>query len=161
MMPPVPRCAQAPQDIEVELDRPPEDTHIEPSKPFFLLSQQDQRISTRQLTHGGDRRRRCGSEVATIVYSLANEPWLKYGYACIADCGFTGQQYTASRLSREVLYLETEGCGSVASKAGFWTAGTRAAPLLSPLLPHAVAWRAAAATLMYSNAAFLVPGTAT
>jgi hypothetical protein len=45
----------------------------------------------------------------TVQYSLCNEPWLKYNIAAVADQGFKRSQWTAARLRRDSLYLETHG----------------------------------------------------
>jgi hypothetical protein len=45
----------------------------------------------------------------TVLYSLANEPWLKYSMSAVADRGLRPSAWTSARLARggEVLYLET------------------------------------------------------
>ena len=45
----------------------------------------------------------------TVLYSLANEPWLKYSMAAVADRGLRPSAWTSARLARggEVLYMET------------------------------------------------------
>lgn len=97
--------------IDVELDSLPDQAEPEAAKAYFILSHFDHRISTRQLTyHGGISRRRTQSEVATILYNLVNEPWLKYTPSLIADCGFAAEQYTVSRFQNEILYVESETC---------------------------------------------------
>lgn len=95
--------------VDVELDSLPDHSEPEAAKPYFILSHFDHRISTRQVTfHGGINRRRTQSEVATILYNLVNEPWLKYTPSLIADCGFAAHLYTVSKFQREALYIETE-----------------------------------------------------
>lgn len=43
-----------------------------------------------------------------VVFSLASEPWLKYSLALVADQGTDRERWTATRLRREALYLESE-----------------------------------------------------
>lgn len=97
--------------IDVELDSLPDHAEPEAAKPYFILSHFDHRISTRQVTfHGGMNRRRTQSELATILYNLVNEPWLKYTPSLIADCGFASHLYTVSKFHKEALYIETATC---------------------------------------------------
>jgi hypothetical protein len=42
-----------------------------------------------------------------VLYSLANEPWLKYSMAGIADQGLRSSQWTSARLRGQTLFLET------------------------------------------------------
>ena len=60
---------------------------------------------------GGGTARRRGRLIqeVTVQYNLCNEPWLKYGVAAVADQGFKKSQWTAARLRRETLYLESHG----------------------------------------------------
>jgi hypothetical protein len=44
---------------------------------------------------------------ATVVYSLSNEPWLKYSPAAVADRGLAPKNWTSARLRSEVLFFET------------------------------------------------------
>jgi hypothetical protein len=44
---------------------------------------------------------------ATVVYSLSNEPWLKYSPAAVADRGLAPKTWTSARLRSEVLFFET------------------------------------------------------
>jgi len=44
---------------------------------------------------------------ATVVYSLSNEPWLKYAPAAVADRGLAPRAWTSARLRSEVLFFET------------------------------------------------------
>lgn len=94
--------------IDVELDSLPDGAQSDASKPFFVLSHFDHRISTRQVTYSGATgRRRNQSEVATVLFNLANEPWMKYNPSSVADCGFAAEQYTVSRFHTDTLYLES------------------------------------------------------
>lgn len=94
--------------IDVELDSLPAGTQSDSAKPFFVLSHFDHRISTRQVTYSGATgRRRNQSEVATVLFNLANEPWMKYNPSSVADCGFAAEQYTVSQFHTDVLYLES------------------------------------------------------
>ena len=43
-----------------------------------------------------------------VIFSLSNEPWLKYSLALIADQGVEPDRWTSTRMRREVLYLENE-----------------------------------------------------
>ncbi len=43
----------------------------------------------------------------TMQYNLCNEPWLKFSIGTIADRGLKASQWTGSRLSSDVLYVET------------------------------------------------------
>lgn len=43
----------------------------------------------------------------TVLYNLANEPWLKYSMAGIADQGLRSSQWTSARLRSQTLFLET------------------------------------------------------
>ena len=42
-----------------------------------------------------------------VVFSLANEPWLKYSLALVADQGTDKDRWTSTRLRREAVYLES------------------------------------------------------
>ena len=53
-----------------------------------------------------------------MTYSLANEPWLKYTLAAVADKGLKPGQWTSSRLLDEVLYVESARCGVAAWRPG-------------------------------------------
>ena len=79
-------------------------------RPFFLPSLSDQRISTRQITTGSDKRRSGNREYATVAYNRVNEPWLKYVPTCMADRGYTTGQFVISRFQKDVLYLEDARC---------------------------------------------------
>lgn len=70
----------------------------------FALSANDRQISTRSTA--GSSRNKPVSEV-TVLYSLCNEPWLKYCMAAIADRGLRPGYWTSARLRDEALYLET------------------------------------------------------
>jgi hypothetical protein len=99
--------------IDVELDSLPAGAQSDSSKPFFILSHFDHRISTRQVTYSGATgRRRTQSDVATVLFNLANEPWMKYNPSSVADCGFAAELYTVSRFHTDALYLESHTCGS-------------------------------------------------
>ena len=63
-------------------------------------------MNTRASAANSERRQRLIREV-TVQYNLCNEPWLKYNVAAVADQGFKKSQWTAARLRRESLYLET------------------------------------------------------
>jgi hypothetical protein len=65
-------------------------------------------VNTRASAANSERRGRLIQEV-TVQYNLCNEPWLKYGVAAVADQGFKKSQWTAARLRRETLYLESHG----------------------------------------------------
>lgn len=97
----------ATNEVEVELDAVPAGTTVGMAQPYFLLSQWDQRMNTRQITHASDRRKRNQADVASIIYNLVNEPWLKYTSTCMADRGFTPELWTCTRFLSEVVYLET------------------------------------------------------
>lgn len=43
----------------------------------------------------------------SIIYSLSNEPWMKYNMAAVADRGLKPSQWTSARLASQVLLLET------------------------------------------------------
>lgn len=102
--------------IDVELDSLPPGTQLEATKPFFVLSHFDHRISTRQVTYSGvTGRRRNQNEVATVLFNLAHEPWMKYNPSSVADCGFAAEQYTVSRFHTDALYLESHSCASSCS----------------------------------------------
>lgn len=99
--------------VEVALDFPPADASgkaAEGVRPFFLPSLSDQRISTRQITTGSDRRRHKAADFATVAYNGANEPWLKYVPTGMADRGFTSGHFIISRFNSDVLYLEAPSC---------------------------------------------------
>jgi hypothetical protein len=51
-------------------------------------------------------RNRPSAEV-TLLYNLANEPWLKYTMASVADQGLGSDHWTSARLRGATLYLET------------------------------------------------------
>lgn len=42
-----------------------------------------------------------------VVFSLSNEPWLKYSLALVADQGTDRERWTSTRLRREGLYIES------------------------------------------------------
>jgi len=42
-----------------------------------------------------------------MQYNLCNEPWLKFSIGTVADRGLKASQWTGSRLSSDVLYVET------------------------------------------------------
>lgn len=95
-------------EVEVALDFPPADmdTPVETARPFFLPSICEQRISTRQITTGSDKRRHKCNDLATVAYNVVNEPWVKYVPTYLADRGYTTGQFIVSRFQQEVLYLE-------------------------------------------------------
>lgn len=43
----------------------------------------------------------------TVVFSLSNEPFLKYSLALVADQGMTPDRFTSARLRKEALFLES------------------------------------------------------
>ncbi len=45
-----------------------------------------------------------------MQYNLANEPWLKYSLAAVADRGLRPSLWSASRVHEEALYFETRRC---------------------------------------------------
>lgn len=42
-----------------------------------------------------------------VVFSLSNEPWLKYSLALVADQGTDRERWTSTRMRREAMYLES------------------------------------------------------
>ena len=42
----------------------------------------------------------------TLVFSLSNEPWVKYGPGAVADRGLRAHEWTRARLRSEALSLE-------------------------------------------------------
>jgi len=63
-------------------------------------------VNTRHSAANSERRGKLIQEV-TVQYNLVHEPWLKYSVAAVADEGFKKSQYTAARLRRESLFLES------------------------------------------------------
>ena len=76
--------------------------------PTFFPNVVESVVNTRASAANSERRGRLIQEV-TVQYNLCNEPWLKYGVAAVADQGFKKSQWTAARLRRETLYLESHG----------------------------------------------------
>lgn len=98
--------------VRVELTRAPLDADVEPRRPSVITSTtEEQRSLPRAAATASDRRKRTAQKEDTaVVYNLANEPWLKYSWALVADRGFTPQRCTALKLESRVLFLETEQC---------------------------------------------------
>ena len=98
--------------VRVELTRMPADADVEPRRPSVITSTtEEQRSLPRAAATASDRRKRTAQrEDTAVVYNLANEPWLKYSWALVADRGFTAQRCTALKLESRVLFLETEQC---------------------------------------------------
>jgi len=89
----------------------------------FQLGASERNVHTRGSEHAARRGGRFSSEV-TLLYSLSNEPWLKYSVAAVADRGLKRAAWTSARMRREALFLETrterfqlawEGLGRAAS----------------------------------------------
>ena len=81
---------------------------VSPVAPTFFPNVVESVVNTRASAANSERRQRLIREV-TVQYNLCNEPWLKYNVAAVADQGFKKSQWTAARLRRESLYLETHG----------------------------------------------------
>lgn len=64
------------------------------------------RMMTRSAV-GPSARQRLVQEM-TVLFNLANEPWIKYGPAVICDRGLKPHEWTAARLHTHVLYLESQ-----------------------------------------------------
>ena len=79
---------------------------VSPVAPTFFPNVVESVVNTRASAANSERRQRLIREV-TVQYNLCNEPWLKYNVAAVADQGFKKSQWTAARLRRESLYLET------------------------------------------------------
>ena len=79
---------------------------VSPVAPTFFPNVVESVVNTRASAANSERRQRLIREV-TVQYNLRNEPWLKYNVAAVADQGFKKSQWTAARLRRESLYLET------------------------------------------------------
>ena len=43
-----------------------------------------------------------------VVFSLSNEPWLRYSLALVADQGTSQERWTSTRMRREAMYLESD-----------------------------------------------------
>jgi hypothetical protein len=74
--------------------------------PTFFPNNVEQVVNTRHSAANSERRGKLIQEV-TVQYNLCNEPWLKYGAAAVADQGFKKSEWTAARLRRESLFLES------------------------------------------------------
>lgn len=88
------------------IDLEPTPAHVPPVVPTFFPNNVESVVNTRSHRGDSERRQRLIQEV-TVQYNLCNEPWLKYSIAAVADQGFKRSQWTAARLRRESLYLET------------------------------------------------------
>ena len=90
------------------IDLEPSLSRVAPVVPTFFPNNVESVVNTRSQRGDSERRQRLIQEV-TVQYNLCNEPWLKYSIAAVADQGFKRSQWTAARLRRESLYLETQG----------------------------------------------------
>lgn len=90
------------------IDLEPSPGRVTQVVPTFFPNNVESVVNTRSQRGDSERRQRLIQEV-TVQYNLCNEPWLKYSIAAVADQGFKRSQWTAARLRRESLYLETHG----------------------------------------------------
>ncbi|KAL6784638.1 CPL1 [Auxenochlorella protothecoides x Auxenochlorella symbiontica] len=72
--------------------------------PTFTPSHHE-RILTRSSAGSGARLRT--AQEVTVVFNLANEPWLKYSAAAVADRGLRPHEWTSARMRTATLYLES------------------------------------------------------
>ena len=72
----------------------------------FMLGASERSVHTRGSETAARRGGRFSAEV-TLLFSLSNEPWLKYSVAAVADRGLKRAAWTSARMRREVLFLET------------------------------------------------------
>merc|ERR1712060_747329 len=77
-----------------------------PAVPTWLPAAVEKQVNTRAAAHAAEKRQRYAREV-TVQYSLCNEPWLKYAPHVVADKGLRPSQWTAARLRKDAIYLET------------------------------------------------------
>lgn len=73
--------------------------------PTFTPGKQE-RMMTRNIGHGG--RSKASQEVA-VMFSLSNDPWMKYSLQAVCDHGLKPHDRTSARLKSSVLLLETYG----------------------------------------------------
>lgn len=98
--------------MEVELDSMRRavaqgEPFMETPRPFLLPSPSDQRISTRQIASGDEKRRQKQAEAIALVYNLVNEPWMKYSPLHMVDRGFWPDQFVMAKFQTHVLYFES------------------------------------------------------
>jgi hypothetical protein len=82
-------------------------------RPFLLPSPKDQRISTRQIASGDEKRHQKQAEATALVYNLVNEPWMKYSPLHMVDRGFWPGQFVMAKFQTHVLYIESRRCALV------------------------------------------------
>jgi hypothetical protein len=98
----VSKCAAAMSSGAVAL-LDPEAPRTQLACPTFTLG-----AAERGARAEGRRGGRGGHAEVTILYSLSNEPWLKYSLAAVADRGLQRSAWTSARLRRDVLFLESK-----------------------------------------------------
>jgi hypothetical protein len=84
----------------------PDPDRFAATTPTFFPNNVESVVNTRASAANSERRGKLVREV-TVQYNLCNEPWLKYGAAAVADRGFKKSEWTAARLRRETLFLES------------------------------------------------------
>ena len=84
----------------------PDPDRFTATTPTFFPNNVESVVNTRASAANSERRGKLVREV-TVQYNLCNEPWLKYGAAAVADRGFKRSEWTAARLRRESLFLES------------------------------------------------------
>ena len=94
------------KDTTVEAVLHPSTTKFTNQMPTFFPNTVESVVNTRHSAANSERRGKLIQEV-TVQYNLVNEPWLKYSAAAVADTGFKKSTWTAARLRRESLFLES------------------------------------------------------
>ena len=107
-----PAAAAAEPDVTVECVLSPNPHRVTCVVPTFFPNTVEQVVNTRHSAANSERRGKLIQEV-TVQYNLVHEPWLKYSVAAVADEGFKKSQYTAARLRRESLFLESHAARCV------------------------------------------------
>ena len=73
--------------------------------PTFTPGKQE-RMMTRNVGHAG---RSKASQEVTVVFSLSNDPWIKYSLQAVSDHGLKPHDRTSAKLKSSALLLETYG----------------------------------------------------
>ena len=135
--------------------------------PTFTPGKQE-RIMTRSLGHTG--RQKASQEVA-VVFSLSNDPWIKYSLQAVCDQGLKPHDRTSAKLKSSALLLETSGsryelsrqdadaelfilakCNSILSCKEYKTAGVPLPKSMKTVIESGLQWE----EIKFSNSGVMI-----
>jgi hypothetical protein len=73
--------------------------------PTFTPGKQERMVTRSSVGHAG---RQKASQEVTVVFSLSNDPWIKYSLQSVSDHGLKPHDRTSAKLKTSVLLLETQ-----------------------------------------------------